>query len=102
MSCGCPQGGVLSPDFWNVTYDVILQLAEEMGIEAYAFADDTMVLVQANSKKRFLRKISWAMQAIRDRMSTLGLQLNVEKIKILLFENYPKYLRLGNKHYPIW
>ena len=100
MSCGSPQGGVLSPDFWNITYDTILQLTEAMGIVTYAFADDTMVLVQANTKKRFLRKIRCVMQAVRGRLSTLGLRLNLEKTEILLFTNFPRYLR-GEKEWEI-
>lgn len=28
---GCPQGSVLGPDFWNLTFDVLLKRLEQLG-----------------------------------------------------------------------
>ena len=51
MDRGCPQGSVLGPTIWNVIHDAVLKLLKDIGVIAYAFPDDTLLIIPADSKE---------------------------------------------------
>ena len=77
MSSGVPQGGVLSPLFFNITLDFILmnmdneikQLVDEGLI--LAFADDLVIMVNPNETEKIRKLIS--------HLSKNGLETNQDK-----------------------
>lgn len=46
---GVPQGSVVGPLFWNVTFDRVLKEPLNDGSKLLGFADDTLVLVSAKT-----------------------------------------------------
>ena len=46
LHLGSPQGGVLSPICWNVPFDELLKLLNEIdGVKATGFADDLVIKI---------------------------------------------------------
>jgi len=79
MNRGCPQGSVLGPTIWNLIYDTVLKLLKELGIIAYAFADDTLLLVPADSREELDTKVKTAVDVLIEKFNELGLTLNFDK-----------------------
>ena len=48
---GCPQGSVLGPLFWNLIFDEFVEDLRREENEAIAFADDLIVVIEANNRK---------------------------------------------------
>lgn len=44
MECDVPQGSVLGPLLWDVTFDEILQVSLPRGCDIVCYADDTLVI----------------------------------------------------------
>ena len=95
---GCPQGSVLGPLLWNIVYDAILEMLSEMGILAFAFADDTLLILPAYNKAKLLAKVNVATEAIIEKFVEFGLKLNCSKTEVVIFENIPR----GIKCDPEW
>jgi len=49
VSMGVPQGSVIGPYLWNVTYDRVLRVDKLAGTEVICYADDTLVIAVADS-----------------------------------------------------
>ena len=50
LRCGCPQVSVLGPLLWNIGYDCVLDGLAEQQLIHYAYADDTLIVVCANTR----------------------------------------------------
>lgn len=87
LCCGCPQGSVLGPLLWNVGYDCVLSKAESHGLKCFAYADDTLLVISAASRKELATRVEEAIKIIRETMRTLNLELNIGKTEILVFGN---------------
>ena len=49
---GCPQGFVMGPPCWNISFDSLLEsLNQLLGASFLAYADDLIVLIEANSRR---------------------------------------------------
>ena len=44
IALGCPQGGVMSPTFWNLIFDILVEKMNSNGSLSVAFADDGDIL----------------------------------------------------------
>lgn len=91
VTCGVPQGSVVGPLLWNLTYDRILRLQLPAGAEMLGFADDTMVIVSAKSVAELEAKANTTLQLVFEEISELGLTLSVNKTEAMLFTNKYKY-----------
>lgn len=52
MESGVPQGSVLKPLLWNITFDQVLKGTMEKGCRLLAYADDTLILATGKSVER--------------------------------------------------
>jgi len=49
ISGGVPQGSVVGPLLWNVTYDYALREQVPQGAKLLGFADDTLIVTSSNT-----------------------------------------------------
>lgn len=83
---GCPQGSVVGPLLWNVSYNYILENLERRLIKSYAYADDTLMLISAGNMKELYMKIRHQVDLVETEMAKGGLSLNVNKTEIMLLK----------------
>ena len=66
---------------------------KDIGVIAFAFTDDTLLIASANSKQRLDEEVRRITSVINEVFEELGLRLNYSKTEILLFTNIPRKLR---------
>jgi len=77
---GVPQGSVVGPLLWNITYDSVIK--EEL---PGGFADDTMVVVAAKTIPDLEDRANRALEQITTAISKLSLEIAAEKTEAVLF-----------------
>lgn len=100
VCCGVPQGSVVGPLLWNVTYDAVLSVDLPPDTSVIGFVDDTMVLARGVNSVEAGRKANVALEVIAAKIGSLGLKLATDKTEaILLCSQYkipnPKILLSG-------
>lgn len=96
---GCPQGSVLGPTCWNLMFDGLLRILEEIAPNNFiAYADDLLVLIEGNSRAALER----SGQAIVDRIvgwcQDAKLKLSESKTEaILLRTNWRRPAPIGRR-----
>lgn len=70
-----------------VGYDCVLEETEKKGITSYAYADDTQLLVSANSKEELVQRKKEAIEVVGQKIATLNLELNKSKTEIVVLGN---------------
>lgn len=99
VTCGVPQGSVLGPALWNVTYDSLLQMAVPHGVHLVGFADDLAVIGVAKTGQQLEDVINPVLQAIDTWMTSRGLELAHHKSEAVILSRRwaftPPRLTLG-------
>lgn len=98
---GCPQGSCLGPTLWLLIADEILKEYAKTHPWIWAFADDFVVICQANTRAE-LEQIGNALLALFQNIcNTYNLTLSQEKTQIILFgtslEKRHPIFKLNNK-----
>lgn len=90
---GVPQGSVVGPLLWNLTFNEVLNLPMQEGSELFGFADDTLVVAIGKSIQELETRANEALSQVVDKISQIGLSLSVDKTEAVLFTNKYKYTR---------
>lgn len=79
VTCGVPQGSVLSPTLWNLFYDDLLRLPVPDDVKLVAFADDVAVVGVAHNAELVEQLVNPVLKDISEWMTENGLQLALDK-----------------------
>lgn len=82
---GVPQGSILGPLLWNISYDSVLQTENYGGCSKVCYADDTLLVVEASNVVR--ARIFANLQLVRTvaQLRSLGLGIAADKTEAVLF-----------------
>jgi len=81
---GCPQGSLYGPLLWNIGYNYVLESLSRQWIQTFAYADDTLLLIDGGSTQEVCTKVKEAIVKVKDEMIKGELLLNAKKTEILL------------------
>lgn len=83
---GVPQGSVLGPLLWSITYDFVLETPLSFESSLIGYADDTILLIRADSALRATFRANMDLASILLRTRELGLEVAPQKTQIVLFQ----------------
>lgn len=89
---GVPQGSVVGPLLWNVTFDRVLKEPLNHGSKLMGFADDTLVLVSVNTIRDLEYRANNALFEVEQRISSLGLEIATNKTEAVMFTYKYKFV----------
>lgn len=98
---GCPQGSVLGPLFWNLIFDDAIDTVRTSGNEAIAFADDLIVVVNAETRLEMEKKGNEVTRKLTEWCERQKLELSTKKSEMILLKGFldirrPPTIRIGN------
>ena len=97
ISCGVPQGSVLSPLLFLL---FINDLPENLGLRVFLFADDTTLLATEKSEKKLMTKLNKELEGVCAWFSANKLTFHPDKTNFIKFygTSGPNFeLKIGNK-----
>lgn len=100
MQAGVPQGFVLVPLLWNITYDKVLEEEMEEGCTLLCFADDTLIITQSNNISEGIHKTNIQISRTLRQIRKLGLKVAAHKTGAMIFSKKHKikdmYIRVDD------
>jgi len=85
IESGVPQGSVLGPLLWNLTFDKVLQANMEKGCRLIAYADDTLILAIGSSYKIAKERAMFQIARTVNEIKNLQLEIATQKTEIVVF-----------------
>lgn len=85
ITCGVPQGSVLGPMLWNLTYDPILRVELEDEGSTICYADDTIIITGGSDLDDAIAAAQRAASKIINKIKELDLQIAARKTEIAMF-----------------
>lgn len=85
MYAGVPQGSLLGPTLWILTYDWVLQAVLRSRGRVLCYADDTFVMAWGNSPAEAAMECSLSTVAVTERIKRMGLVIAVDKTETIIF-----------------
>lgn len=85
ITSGVPQGLILGPPLWNLSFDSVLQEGVEAGCQIVCYADDTLVLASADTVLTATRRVNLQTALVINRIRRLGLSVAASKTEAVLF-----------------
>lgn len=82
---GVPQGSVLGPFLWLLTYDEVLKVDLPVGSRVIGFADDTWVMCRGPRLRVLRDRAELACDNLISQMEYLGLEVSEAKTEVLVF-----------------
>jgi hypothetical protein len=100
---GCPQGSIGGPVIWNIMMDDLLTKLEGRKIKLVAYADDLLIILEANSRRDLEIIGTQAMADVEFWGSKVGVEVSIGKTVGMLLKakkgfatNRNPNIRLGN------
>jgi len=87
ISAGVPQGSVLGPVLWSITYDWVLRTPTERDSILIGYADDTLILARAGTLTEATQKLNLQISKTIRRIKSLDLSVAEPKTEIVVFHN---------------
>lgn len=84
ITCGCPQGSVLSPYLWNVFFDDILEMDLPPDAHMVAYADCLAVIIADKGEENLKERTELILQKINWKIKEKGLKISVNKTEVVL------------------
>ena len=66
---GCPRGSVVGPLLWNISFNYILENLKKKMTRSYAYADDRLILLSADTVPELYGKVSRTVEQIEEDMN---------------------------------
>lgn len=85
METGVPQGSVLGPLLWNITFDQVLKGTMEKGCRLLAYADDTLILATGESVERARQRANFQLASTIKKIKDLKLEVAAQKTEVVVF-----------------
>lgn len=83
---GCPQGSVSGPVIWNLCMDDLLQKLMDNDYDIVAYADDLLILIQADNRAELERNAISAMELVVDWGEDVGVSVSWVKTNMMLLK----------------
>lgn len=85
MTCGVPQGSVLGPLLWNLSYNSVLKDVRVPGCRVIGYADDILIIGTGRTVDLIRSRTNQAIVRVMRRLDVLGLTVAPEKTEAVLF-----------------
>lgn len=86
VTAGVPQGSVLGPTLWNLTYDWALRVRLENDTVVIGYADDTLILAKADDVSEGIARMNLQISKTLNRIRALDLQVSEHKTEVVIFK----------------